>query len=96
MRTSDWEHIKPGWHELVIVLNEVDRQAQRIEIVDWILTNIQKPDRHCLYTWEYAEFRILLHILVQKIICARMQNINQVSKQYTTEIAGIIKKILLL
>jgi hypothetical protein len=41
MRTSDWEHIKPGWHELVIVLNEVDQQAQRIEIVDWILTNIQ-------------------------------------------------------
>lgn len=58
MRTSDWKHIKPGWHELVIVLNEVDQQAQRIEIVDWILTNIQKPDRHCLYTWEYAEFRI--------------------------------------
>lgn len=58
MRTSDWEHIKPGWHELVIVLNEVDRQAQRIEIVDWILTNIQKPDRHCLYTWSHAEFRI--------------------------------------
>jgi len=58
MRTSDWEHIKPGWHELVIVLNDVDRQAQRIEIVDWILTNIQKPDRHCLYTWSHAEFRI--------------------------------------
>jgi proteasome lid subunit RPN8/RPN11 len=58
MRTSDWEHIKPGWHELVIVLNEVDRQAQRIEIVDWILTNIQKPDRHCLYTWSHAEFLI--------------------------------------
>jgi hypothetical protein len=57
MRTSDWEHIKPGWHELVIVLNEVDRQAQRIEIVDWIRTNIQKPDRHCLYIWD-AEFRI--------------------------------------
>jgi len=58
MRTSDWEHIKPGWHELVIVLNDVDRQAQRIEIVDWILTNIQKPDRHCLYIWSHAEFRI--------------------------------------
>jgi len=58
MRTSDWEHIKPGWHELVIVLNDVDRQAQRIEIVDWILTNIQKPDRHCLYTWSHAEFLI--------------------------------------
>ena len=58
MRTSDWEHIKPGWHELVIVLNEVDQQAQRIEIVDWILTNIQKPDRHCLYTWSHAEFLI--------------------------------------
>jgi hypothetical protein len=58
MRTSNWEHIKPGWHELVIVLNEVDQQAQRIEIVDWILTNIQKPDRHCLYTWSHAEFLI--------------------------------------
>jgi hypothetical protein len=58
MRTSNWEHIKPGWHELVIVLNEVDQQAQRIEIVDWILTNIQKPDRHCLYTWSHDEFLI--------------------------------------
>lgn len=58
MRTSNWEHIKPGWHELVIVLNAVDRQAQRIEIVDWILTNIQKSDRHCLYTWSHAEFLI--------------------------------------
>jgi hypothetical protein len=56
MSDTDWENIKPGWHELVIKLGENDITfSQRREIVDWIITNIQKSERHCLYTWEYDE-----------------------------------------
>ena len=55
MRNTDWENIKPGWHEIVIKLDEHNPIPQRIELVDWILTNIQNPDRHCLYTWVYDE-----------------------------------------
>jgi hypothetical protein len=56
MSDTDWENIKPGWHELVIKLGENDTTfSQKREIVDWIITNIQKPDRHCVYTWVYDE-----------------------------------------
>jgi hypothetical protein len=58
MRNTDWENIKPGWHEIVIKLDEHDPIPQRIELVDWILRNIQNPDRHCLYTWSHDEFLI--------------------------------------
>jgi len=58
MTERHWKDIRTGWHELVIELNEVDPLDQRKEVIDWILTNIQKPDRHCLYTWSHAEFKI--------------------------------------
>ena len=45
MTERHWKDIRPGWHELVIELNEVDPLDQRREIIDWILTNIQKSDR---------------------------------------------------
>ena len=51
MKNIDWENIKPGWHELVIKLNMYDLAEQRIEIIDWIIANIQKSERHCVYAW---------------------------------------------
>jgi hypothetical protein len=46
-----WQEIRPGWHELVIRLNEENPQPHKIEIIEWIDKTIQMPDRHCVYTW---------------------------------------------
>ena len=49
--TKHWKDIRPGWHELVIHLNEEDPHPHKIEIVEWIEKSVQMPDRHCIYTW---------------------------------------------
>lgn len=58
MISREWKDIKPGWYELIINLNENDPRTERIEIIEWLETNIEKTYRHCIYTWGYDEFRI--------------------------------------
>lgn len=62
MKNIDWENIKPGWHELVIKLNMYGLAEQRIEIIDWIIANIQKSERHCVYAWMHNEICWLFKI----------------------------------
>jgi len=46
-----WQDIRPGWHELVIQLDEVNPQPHKIEILEWIDNTIEMHERHCVYTW---------------------------------------------
>ena len=51
MVMRSWQDIRPGWHELVIQLDEVNPQPHKIEILEWIDNTIEMHERHCVYTW---------------------------------------------
>jgi hypothetical protein len=51
MTVRRWKDFRPGWHEIIIQLDEDNPHTHRIEILEWIEKNIEMPNRHCLYTW---------------------------------------------
>lgn len=51
MTARHWQDIRPGWHELVIQLDEESPHTHRTDILEWIDSAIEMPDRHCIYTW---------------------------------------------
>lgn len=51
MTARHWQDIRPGWHELVIQLDEENPHPHKIEILEWIENTIEMPNRHCAYTW---------------------------------------------
>lgn len=51
MTARDWKDVRPGWHEIIIQLNEEYPHNHRVDILEWIEACIQMPDRHCVYTW---------------------------------------------
>ena len=53
-----WKDTRPGWHEIVIQLNEDDPRTHRIELIEWVEKHIEMPNRHCVYSWTDTVFKI--------------------------------------
>lgn len=70
MISREWEDIKPGWYEHVIKLDENDPRTHITEIVEWLEKNIQKIERHCMYTWNYDEFKVKFRYDRDYIMCS--------------------------
>ena len=51
MTARHWKDIRPGWHEMIIQLNEENPHPHKVEIIEWIENTIEMPSRHCVYTW---------------------------------------------
>lgn len=51
MTERHWKDIRPGWHEIVIQLDETNPRTHKIEIIEWIEKSIEMHKRHCVYTW---------------------------------------------
>jgi hypothetical protein len=69
MTARAWKDIRPGWPEIIIQLNEYDPQTHKIEIIEWIEKNIQKVERHCVYTWTENKVRIKFRYERDYIMC---------------------------
>jgi hypothetical protein len=51
MTERNWTDVRPGWHEIIIQLNEYNPHQHRIDILEWLDEHIDMPQRHCVYTW---------------------------------------------
>ena len=55
---NGWEHTKPGWHEVVIPVYQIqEAHHKHTEMLKWIYDNIGKCEHHCRWKFDNDSLR---------------------------------------
>ena len=55
---NGWEHTKPGWHEVVIPVYQIqEAQHKHTEMLTWIYNNIGKCEHHCRWQFDLGSLK---------------------------------------